>query len=88
VVLENSFTHRSRTLEGKDGNPLNEVRMLCNSILQSHGVLAMDKTINYNPAKTILQIPIGQEILLTEADFISLSQAFFAEIENKFLAPA
>ncbi len=33
VVLDGFFVHRSRTLEKKDGNPLNEVRMLCNSIL-------------------------------------------------------
>jgi len=33
VVLDGFFVHRSRTLEKKDGNPLNEVRMLRNSIL-------------------------------------------------------
>ena len=40
------FVHRARGLESKDGNPLNEVRMLSNSILQSGGVLAADSTIS------------------------------------------
>jgi hypothetical protein len=35
LVLDRFFVHRARGLEGKDGNPLNEVRMLCDSILQT-----------------------------------------------------
>lgn len=84
VVLDSAFVHRSRTLELKDGNPLNEVRMLCNSILHNRGVLAADKTIKFNPAKSILKLQVGDEISLTEADFVRLSSAFFAEIEAKF----
>lgn len=33
VVLEGCFVHRSRTIEKKDGNPLNEVGMLSNSMM-------------------------------------------------------
>ena len=51
-------------MEGKDGNPLNEVRMMGNSILQNHGVLSADKTIKYNPAKSILKLQVGAEIKL------------------------
>jgi len=85
VVLDGFFVHRSRTLEKKDGNPLNEVRMLCNSILQNHGVMSADKTIKYNPSKSILKIQVGNEIKLTESDFVLLFKAFFAEIETKFM---
>jgi hypothetical protein len=35
LVLDAFFVHQARGIEGKDGNPLNEVRMLCNSILQN-----------------------------------------------------
>ena len=85
VVLDSFFVHRSRTIELKDGNPLNEVRMLCNSILQNCGVLSADKTIKYNPSKAILRLQIGDEIKLTESGFVLLLTAFFAEIETKFM---
>jgi hypothetical protein len=84
VVLEGFFVHRSRTLEKKDGNPLNEVRMLCNSILQHNGVMSADTTIKFSPAKSILKLQVGDAIKVKEAEFIRLSQAFFAEIETKF----
>jgi hypothetical protein len=83
-VLEASFVHRSRALEGKDGNALNEVRMICSSLLQGGGVMTADKTIKFDPAKSILKLKIGDEIKLSEADFVLLSRAFFAELEARF----
>jgi hypothetical protein len=59
--------------------------MLCNSILQNSGVLAADKTIKFNPAKSVLQLQVGDKIKMTEADFVRLFRAFFAEIESKFI---
>jgi hypothetical protein len=50
--LENYFVHRSRTLEKKDGNPLNEVRVLCTSMMSNDGKLAADKQIRLDPAKS------------------------------------
>ena len=84
VVLDSLFVHRSRALELKDGNPLNEVRMLCNSILQSGGVMTADKTIKFKPAASVLKIQIGDSIHIGQADFVRLSEAFFAEMEAKF----
>ena len=85
VVLDSFFVHCSRTLEKMDGNPLNEVRIICNSIMQNHGVLAADNTIKWNPAKSVLKLQIGDEIKLSESDFVLLFNAFFAEIEAKFV---
>jgi hypothetical protein len=85
LVLECYFVHRARAIEKKDGNPLNEVRMLCNSMLNNNHFLCEDKTIKYDPAKSLLKLGIGDEIQVKEAEFMSLSSAFFAEIENKYL---
>ena len=76
VALEGCFVHRARGIEGKDGNPLNEVRRLCRAILQNQSVLA---------AKSITKLKIGQEIKLTEAEFARLAKAFFAEIKARFV---
>ena len=84
LVLDISLCHRQRGLEGKDGNPLNEVKVLCTATLENHGILAQDKTIKMNPAKSISKYEVGDEIKLDARRFVQLSDAFFAEIEKKF----
>jgi hypothetical protein len=84
LALDACFVHRTRGLEGKDGNPLNEVRMLCTSILQHDGRLTADKTIKYDPAKSVLQLKIGDPIALSAADVKRLAKAFFDAIGAKF----
>lgn len=48
LVLDAYFVHRTRGLEGKDGNPLNEVRMLCSSILQNGGVANSGRPVDHH----------------------------------------
>jgi hypothetical protein len=88
LVLDNYFVHRSRTMEGKDGNPLDEFRMICTLLLQNHGVMCTDKTnnktIKYNPEKSVLKLQVEAPIKLSESDFLRLFRAFFEEIESKF----
>ena len=85
LALESYFVHRARAKEKKDGNPLNEVRMLCHSMMNNRNVMCADKTIKYDPARSVLKYRIGDEIKLNEADFMRLSAAFFAELESKYL---
>ncbi len=85
LVLEVAFVHRLRGREGKDGNPLNEVRMLSVSLLVHDGVMTADTTIKYKAEQSVLGYEIGDTIALTEADFVKLSKAFFAEIEARFV---
>ena len=85
VALEMAFCHRTRGVEKKDGNPLNEVRMLCVALMQTNGRLEADRTIKWRPETTVLGYQIGDEIRLTTADFSRLSKAFFAELESKYL---
>jgi hypothetical protein len=73
-----------RKNEGKDGNPLNEVRVLCDSLTDNDGVLVADKTIRLNPEKSILGLEVGDEIRLTEADFRRLADGFLAEVESRY----
>lgn len=85
LALDSCFVHRARAIEKKDGNPLNEVRMLCNSMMDNNNMMCADKTIKYDPAKSLLKYRIGDEIKLNATDFMRLSAAFFAEIESKYL---
>lgn len=84
LVLDHHFLHRGRNLEGKDGNPLNEARVLCNSLMDNDGVMAADKTIRMKPADLLLKYEAGDEISLGEGDFRRLARGFFAEIESRY----
>jgi hypothetical protein len=85
LVLDNYFVHRSRTIEKKDGNPLDEVRVLCNSMMDNSGVMTADKSIKLSPDESVLKYQFGDDIQLNAADFSLMSKAFFAEIESKYL---
>ena len=70
---------------GKDGNPINEVEMLCDSLMNHNGVLRDSNVIKLIPDKSVVKLHIGDSIRLTEAEFERLSSSFFAEMERKFL---
>jgi hypothetical protein len=88
LVLDQLFVHRARGKEGKDGNPLNEVRVLCRSILENDGVMVADTSIKLDPAASVLEHEVGDRIALTPSDVAHLSEAYFAEIERKFAEPS
>ncbi len=85
LELDYLFVHRLRALENKDGNPLNEVRILCESLTENDGKLVASKTMKLNPAKSVLGYEVGDAIRLNTADFAKLAEAFFGEIENRYL---
>jgi hypothetical protein len=84
MVLDNFFLHRSRNMELKDGNPLNEVRILCNSMRDNDGSMAADTQIKLDPATSVLGYGVGDEITLSVQGFQRLAAAFFEEIERKY----
>ncbi len=89
------FVHRLTGVEGKDGNPLNEVRVLCNSILLNRGKLQVDRLpgwpnsagsgIKLPPERSLLKLKVGDDVKVTEAEFVRLSKSFFAELEKKYV---
>ena len=84
LALDHFFMHRQRSFEGKDGNPLNEVRMLAVSLLERDGVMSKDNTIKYDPAKSVTGIAVGEKIVLTRESFAALAEGFFREIAAKY----
>lgn len=84
LLLDAFFVHRMRAMEGKDGNPLNEVRVLCTSMVSNDGIMVADKTIRLDPATSVLRYQVGDEIRLSEEDFMLLSKAFFTEMEHRY----
>jgi hypothetical protein len=86
IVLDRCFVHRVRNAEGKDGNPLNEARVICNSLIENGGVMAADKTIKLEPDQSLLGYAPGDEIKLDAAAFQRLADGFLAEIERRYPA--
>ena len=94
LLLDYMFVHRLTGIEGKDGNPLNEVRVLCNSLLLNNGKVQVDRLpgwpnsassgMTLPPEKSVLKLKTGDEVRLSEADFVRLSKVFFAELEKRF----
>jgi hypothetical protein len=71
-------------MELKDGNPLNEMRVLCSALMSNDGIMTADKTIKMKSRQSLLGYEDGDRIALTAADFRLLSNAVFAEIETKY----
>lgn len=95
LKLEYMFEHRLSGLEGRDGNPLNEVRVLSNSIVLNKGRLQVERLkgwpmsavsgLTLPPEKSVLKLKPGDKVELTESDFARLSKAFFAEIQKRYV---
>ncbi|WP_421760484.1 hypothetical protein [Devosia sp.] len=84
LALDHYFDHRARGQEGKDGNALNELRMLCNSLMHGDGKLVGDSQIKLDPKKSALGIAVGEPIVIGHAGFVRLAAAVFAEVEKRY----
>jgi hypothetical protein len=85
LVLDRYFVHRVRMVTGKDINPLNEVELISDSVMNNDAVLQGNNVIKLVPDQSVLKLDSGDRIRLSAAQFESLSKAFLAEIESKFL---
>ena len=85
LVLDRYFVHRLRMVTGKDGNALNEVELISDSVMNNDGVLRSNNVIKLIPDQSVVKLNIGDRIRLSAAQFDRLSRAFFVEIQSKFL---
>jgi hypothetical protein len=85
MELDRFFVHRLRAVSGKDGNPLNEVEVLVESLLAGGGALVAHKVIRLRPEGSVLGLAPGEEVRLTVDRFSRLADAFFAELMDRFL---
>jgi hypothetical protein len=83
-ALDRWFELRNPKLEGRDGNPLNEVRVLAASVTENGSVVAIPRGIKVSPETSVLGFEEGEEISLDGDAFERLFDAFLAEVEAKF----
>lgn len=85
LVLDRYFVHRLRMVTGKDGNPLNEVELMTESLLNNGGVLRGNNVVKLVPAESVVGLDIGDRIALTAGQFERLAKAFLGEIRSRFV---
>jgi hypothetical protein len=84
LVLDRFFLHRLRAVAGGDGNPLNEVELLADSLINNHGILRGHDEVSFVPERSVLELHLGSAIRLSSEQFGRLAEAFFADLEAKF----
>jgi hypothetical protein len=83
-ALDRWFELRNPKVEGRDGNPLNEVRVMAASVTENGSVMTIPKGIKLDPDTSVLGFAEGEEISLDGDAFERLFDAFLAEVEAKF----
>ena len=84
LVLDSYFLHRQRSNEGKDGGPLNELRMLCDGIKDNGGVMGRNATIKYRVENSAAGVAVGEIIALDEKRFEALADAVFGDVLSRY----
>ena len=54
-------------------------------MMSGGNVMCADKTIKYDPAKSVLKYQIGDEVNIKQQDYVRLSSAFLSELAQKFV---
>jgi uncharacterized protein (UPF0548 family) len=83
-ALDRWFAIRNPKVEGRDGNPINEVRAIAESVTEHGSVMAVPKGIKLSEEGSVLGFLDGEEISLDGDSFERLFDAFLAEVEAKF----
>src|SRR5581483_2656829 len=73
LALDRPFVHRLRQSTGKDGNPLNEVELVVESLMNNDGIFRGNNVIKYMPTESVTGLEPGDRIALTAKDFERLA---------------
>ena len=84
IVLDAWFAHRDRDLEGDGGNPMNEVRVIADSIVDNDAVLRVQGPITWVAERTVLRLAVGDPVEVTANGFERLAAAYIAAIEATY----
>ncbi len=87
IALDSCFVHRSRGQERKDGNAMNEVRVLVSSIQHHDGIMTAEKGIRLDPARSVLGIEYGERIRVGAEGFQRLAAAFLDALQATYAEP-
>jgi hypothetical protein len=85
LALDRFFVHRLRSVTGKDGNALNELELIADSLIANEGRLGTNNVIRYEPREAVLELEPGERIELRADGFARLAGAFTSEIDEKFV---
>lgn len=84
VALDGWFAHRQRSMEGRDSNPLREVRLLALGITAHRATFPPDSTTKWCAEASISGLAPGDAIAISEALFARLCDAFLTAITARF----
>jgi uncharacterized protein (UPF0548 family) len=82
-ALDRWFSLRNPKVEGRDGNPINEVRTIAESVTEHGSVMVIPRGIKLSPETSVLGFEEGEEISLDGDAFERLFDAFLVEAEKK-----
>jgi anthranilate phosphoribosyltransferase len=85
LALDRLYVHRVRLVTGRDNNALNEVELICESLMNNGGVFSAGTVVKYNADQAVVKLKPGDKIVLGFGQFDKLAEAFFAELERRFL---
>jgi hypothetical protein len=83
-ALDRWFSLRNPKVEGRDGNPINEVRVLAESVTEHGSVMTVPRRIKLATDTSVLGFEEGEEISLDGDAFERLFDAFLAAVEAKY----
>ncbi len=88
LALDRPFVHRVRAVTGTGLTPLNELELICDSLMTGDGTFRTGGVVKYAPESSLVGLEEGRHVLLTAEQFERLADAVFAELEAKFAEEA